>query len=52
MINLIPLFVVPYLSTIADLLGVTLNTFRQIHRLAGVMAVMLAIFYVLIMISS
>jgi predicted ferric reductase len=52
MINLILLFVVPHLGTLADLLGVTLSTFRQIHRSAGVMAVMLTIFHVLVMIAS
>ena len=51
-INLIPLFAVPHLGTLADLLGVTINTFRQIHRSAGVMAVMLTIFHVLIMLAS
>jgi hypothetical protein len=52
MINLIPLFTVPHLSTLADLLGVTLSTFRQIHRSVGVMAVMLTIFHLLVMIAS
>jgi hypothetical protein len=52
MINLIPLFAVSHLSTLADLLGVTLSTFRQIHRSAGVMAVMLTIFHALVMIAS
>jgi len=52
MINLIPLFTVPHLNTLADLLDVTLSTFRQIHRSAGVMAVMLTIFYLLVMIAS
>ena len=51
-INLIPLFAIPYLSTLADLLGVTLSTFRQIHRSAGVMAIMLTIFHVLFMLAS
>ena len=51
-INLIPLFAVPHLGTLADLLGVTINTFRQIHRSAGVMAVMLTIFHVLVMLAS
>lgn len=51
MINLIPLFAVPYLSTLADLLDVTLSTFRQVYRLAGVMAAMLTIFYLLIIIA-
>ena len=52
MINLIPLFAVPHLSTLADLLGVTLSTFRQIHPSAGVMAVALTIFHVLVMVAS
>jgi hypothetical protein len=52
MINLILLFVAPYLSTLADLLGVTLSTFRQIHRSAGVMAVLLTIFHLLVIIAS
>jgi hypothetical protein len=52
MINLIPLFAVPHLSTLTDLLGVTLSTFQQIYRSAGVMAVMLTIFHVLAMIAS
>jgi hypothetical protein len=52
MINLIPLFAVPHLSTLAGLLGVTLSTFWQIHRSAGVMAVMLTIFHLLVMIAS
>jgi predicted ferric reductase len=51
-INLIPLLAIPHLSTLADLLGVTLSTFRQVHRSAGVMAVLLTIFHVLIMIAS
>jgi len=51
-INLIPLFVVFYFSTFADLLGVTLSTFRQVYRSAGVMAVMLTIFYLLVIIVS
>jgi hypothetical protein len=51
-INLIPLFIVPHLSTLADLLGVTLSTFRQIHRSAGVIAVLLTIFHLLVMIAS
>jgi hypothetical protein len=51
-INLIPLFAGPHLSTLADLLGVTLSTFLQIHRSAGVMAVLLAVFHVLVAVAS
>ena len=52
MINLIPLVAVPHLSTLVDLLGVTLSIFRQIHQSASVMAVMLTIFHVLVMVAS
>lgn len=51
-INLIPLFAVPHLSTLADLLGVTLSTFRQIHQSAGVTVVGLTIFHVLVAVAS
>jgi hypothetical protein len=51
-INLIPVFAGPYLSTLADLLGMSLSMFRQIHRSAGVTAVALAIFHVLVMVAS
>lgn len=52
MVNLIPLFAVPHPRTLADLLGVTFGTFRQIHRSAGVTAVVLNIFHLLIMVAS
>jgi hypothetical protein len=45
-INLIPLFAGPYPDSLADLLGVTLSTVRQIHRSAGIMAVLLAVIHV------
>jgi hypothetical protein len=51
-INLIPLFAVPHLSTLADQLGVTLSTFRQIHQSVGEIAVILTIFHLLVMIAS
>lgn len=51
-INAIPLFAGPHLGTLADLLGVSLSTFRQIHRSAGVMAVMHAVFHVLVIVAS
>lgn len=52
LVNLIPLFAGPHLSTVADLLGLTLDTFRQIHRSAGVMTVLLAILHVLMAVSA
>jgi len=51
-INLIPLFAGPHLNTLADLLGVSLNMFRQIHRSAGIMAALLTIFHVLVAVAS
>ena len=50
-INLILLFAGPHLGALADLLDVTLSAVRQIHRSAGVMAVLLAVFHVLVAIS-
>jgi hypothetical protein len=50
-INLIPAFASPHLSTLADLLGVSLSTFRKIHRSAGVMVVVLTIFHVLVVVA-
>ena len=52
LINLIPLLAVPHLGTLADLLGLPLGTFRQIHRSAGVMAVALAISHVMFMVAA
>ena len=51
-INLIPLFVGPHLGSLVDLLGVNPSAIQQIHRLAGVMAVLLAVFYTLVAIGS
>lgn len=51
-INLISLFTVSHLDTLTDLLSVTLSTFQQIYWSAGVMAVMLIIFHVLVMLAS
>jgi predicted ferric reductase len=48
LVNLIPVFAGPHLSTLADLLVLTLATFQQIHRSAGLMAVLLAVFHVLV----
>jgi len=51
-VNLIPLFAGLHISFLADLLGVTLATFRQIHRSAGVMSVLLALFHVPVAVAS
>ena len=47
-INLIPLFASPHLDSLADILGVTLTTVRQIHRSVGLMAVLLTVFHVIV----
>lgn len=52
MINLIPVFAGPHLSTLADLLGVALATVRRIHRSAGVMAIAFTVLHVLLIIAS
>ena len=51
LINLIPVFAGPHLSFLADLLGLALSTFQQIHRSAGLMSVFLALFHVLIIVA-
>jgi hypothetical protein len=51
-VNLIPLFAGPHLGSLADLLGVNLSTIRQIHRSAGVMAVLLMVFHTLVAVGS
>ena len=51
-INLIPLFAGPHLDFLADLLGLNLNTIRQIHRSTGVMTVLLAVFHVIVAVAS
>jgi hypothetical protein len=46
LINLIPLFAVPQLSLLADLLGMTLRMYRRIHRSAGLMAFVLMVLHI------
>jgi hypothetical protein len=47
LINLIPLLSGPHLSFLADLLGIQLSTYRNVHRSAGFTAFALATFHVL-----
>ncbi len=51
-VNLIPLFAGPHLDLLADLLGLNLNTVRQIHRSIGVMTVLLVVFHVMVAVAS
>jgi hypothetical protein len=46
LINMIPLFLGPHLSFLADLFGVSLDTYRLVYRLAGLMLVVLLLFHV------
>ena len=52
LINLIPLFLGPHLGFLADILGVSLSTFRHLHRSAGLMSSGLVLFHALIVIIS
>ena len=47
LINMIPLFLGPHLSFIADILGISLRKFRLIHRFAGLMSFGLVCLHVL-----
>jgi hypothetical protein len=46
LINIAPAFAGPHFSFLADILGVSLHTFRSFHRAAGVLSVMLLAFHV------
>ena len=52
LINMIPLFLGPHLSFLAGLFGVSLDTYRLVHRSAGVMSVMLLLFHVLTVVAG
>lgn len=52
LINLIPLFLGPHLSFLADVLGVSLSTIQCIHRSSSLMSLGLVLFYVLVIVTS
>ncbi|KAH7113188.1 putative cell surface metalloreductase [Dendryphion nanum] len=52
LINLIPAFASLHLSFPADLLGLTLKTYRRFHRVLGVMSCCLLAFHVLTILAS
>ncbi|KAF2258055.1 hypothetical protein CC78DRAFT_538086 [Lojkania enalia] len=52
LINMVPNFAGSHLSFLADILGVPLSTYQQIHRSSGIMSVSLLIFHVLTIIGS
>jgi hypothetical protein len=49
---LILLFLGPHLSFLADIIGVSLSTFQQIHRSAGLMSLGLVVFHTLVIFAS
>ena len=48
LINLMPLFLGIHLSFLADLFGVSLKTFRMVHRSGGMMSFALVLLHVLV----
>jgi hypothetical protein len=52
LVNLIPVSAGPHLSFLADVLGVSLSTYKLLHRSAGLMSSALTLFHVLTTVSS
>jgi hypothetical protein len=52
LINIVPLFAGPHLGFLADLLGVSINIYRRIHRSAGLMSFLLTLFHVIVGLTS
>lgn len=52
LINLFVPFAGPHLSFVADLTGMSLNTFKLVHQSTGLMSFSLALFHVLFMAKS
>lgn len=52
LINMITLFAGPYLNFLADILGVSLNTYQRVYRSVGIMSFVLLLFHVLTVIAS
>lgn len=52
LINLIPAFAGPHLSFLADILGLSLTTYRRVHRSFGVTSCFLLGFHVFTIIAS
>lgn len=48
LVNLVPLFAGPHLTFLADLLGLSLNVYRLLHRTVGVMSYALALLHVVV----
>ena len=52
LINMIPLFLGPHQGFLADILGISLSTFRLMYYSAGIMSCSLALFHVLAILVS
>jgi len=52
LINMVPLFAGFHISFLADLLGVSITTYRRIHRSLGLMSFVLVLFHVLVAVTS
>ena len=52
LINLIPLFSGPHLGFLADLLGISWNAYRCVHRSSGFVAFAHAVFHVLVVAAT
>ncbi len=52
LVNMIPLFAGTHLSFLADLLGFPLNSYRRVHRSAGLMVFALILFHVLVVVAN
>ena len=52
LINMVPVFAGPHLGFLADLLGLSMSTYRHLHRSAGIMSCALTVFHVLVAVAS
>ncbi|KAH8747833.1 hypothetical protein F5882DRAFT_265776, partial [Hyaloscypha sp. PMI_1271] len=51
LINIMPLYLGPHLSFLADLLGISLKSFRIVHRSAGIISFVLVLLHILVVIA-
>ena len=51
LINIMPLFLGAHLSFLADRLGVSLKTFRMVHRSAGMMSFAFVLLHILVVVA-
>jgi hypothetical protein len=51
LINMMPLYLGPHLSFLADLFGISLKSFRIVHRSAGIMSFVLVLLHIFVVIA-